>query len=425
MTPKVFVMDKEGKPCLPTHPARARKLLRRGKARVYQVVPFTIQLESVIEKPVGSFVVGIDDGAKEVGIAVVNEVTKEVIFRGTIQLRGDKAETAYRIRGFCLIVSRKLKQRAQYRRTRRGRKVRHRKARFRNRKQKTPQPGVRQRKESILRVVNDLKKVLNLREAVIEQGEFDVYSLQAGRQLIGIEFQQSEYEGEDFRAKVLWRDRYTCQHCDKDEMPCLTRHFVLIGKEKLNAHHLLPRIHGGTDTPQNGTTLCQRCHESWHRGEWVLEKKPAIFKYPMHLMQGKHYLVQIMQEVGLAVTTCVGWQTAYWRKQINLEKSHYNDAIAMVCRNYTPDIAALEYTILPKRAKVWEENPTKKSEEKLGFRHYDLVKALHRTKGWVIGSVRSLKARVMTLRTKGDDNFPVSYRKSKLLCRFNRIIYSY
>ncbi len=48
MTPKVFVIDKEGRPCLPTHPARARKLLRAGKAKVKRVVPFTIQLERVI-----------------------------------------------------------------------------------------------------------------------------------------------------------------------------------------------------------------------------------------------------------------------------------------------------------------------------------------------------------------------------------------
>jgi len=152
---------------------------------------------------------------------------------------------------------------------------------------------------------------------------------------------------------VLWRDNYTCQHCG--------------AKEDLNAHHILGKMDGGTDTPKNGITLCKKCHDSIHAGEWVLEKKAITFKYPMHLMQGN----------------------------------------------------------LPKRTKVWEDNPTKKSKEKLGFRHYDLVKAKHRTKGWVIGSVRSLKEKVITLRTKFDDNFPVSYRKSILLFRFNRIVYSY
>ena len=281
-----------------------------------------------------------------------------------------------------------------------------------------PQPSIRQRKESILRVVNDLAQLLNLTEAVIEQGQFDVSSMAANRELIGtVEtsrrdvFTQSEYEGEDFRAKVLWRDGYSCQHCG--------------GKEKLNAHHILPKQKGGTSTPQNGLTLCRECHESLHRGEWITNKKPALFKYPMYLMQGKHYLVKILTEIGLQIRTCVGWMTAICRKRIGIEKSHSNDAIAIVCRVYMPSIASLDYTILPKRAKVWAENPTKKSDEKFGFRHYDLVKSRHRTKGWVVGSVRSLKAGVMTLRTQFDDNFPVSYLKSTLLYRFNRIVYIY
>jgi hypothetical protein len=397
MTPKVFVIDKEGKPLLPTHPARARKLLRTGKAKVINVVPFTIQLERVIEKKVGSFTVGIDDGAKQAGIAVVNETTKEVVFHGTIQLRHD--------------VSKKILKRAQYRRTRRSRKLRHREARFLNRKHKTPQPSIRQRKDSIFRVLKDLKKVLNITSAVIEQGQFDVSSQVTGKQLVGSEFQQSFYEGRNFRAKVLWRDKYTCQRCGD--------------KKELNAHHIRQKNEGGTDTPKNGITLCKKCHDELHALKWKLDLKPATFKYPMHLMQGKWYIYNLLESEGLSVTRCVGWMTAVFRKKIKIEKNHPNDAIAMITRNYMPTIASLEYTIIPKRAKVWEDNPTKKSFEKMGFRHYDLVKSKHRTKGWVVGSIRALKATVITLRTKENSNFPVSYRKSRLLYRFNRIIYSY
>jgi len=397
MTPKVFVIDKERKPLLPTHPARARKLLRQGKAKVTRVVPFTIQLDKVVDSPVGTFVVGIDDGAKYVGISVVNENTKEVVFYGTIQLRQD--------------VSRRIKQRASYRRTRRSRKCRHRKARFLNRKRKTPQPSIRQRKESVLRVVDDLRRVLNITAVIIEQGQFDVSSIAAGRKLVGKEFKESEFQGRNFRAKVLWRDNYTCVRCKSND--------------KLNAHHILGKVSGGTDTPKNGVTLCEGCHSSLHKGEWILQKKPKTFKYPMHLMQGKRYIYELLCNAFATVERCVGWMTAHWRNNLGLQKSHSNDAIAMVCRNYTPTIASLEYTILPKRAKVWEDNPTKQRSERMGFRHYDLVKAKHRTKGWVVGCVRSLKEKVMTLRTKNDANFPVSYRKSRLLTRFNRIIYLY
>jgi hypothetical protein len=260
-------------------------------------------------------------------------------------------------------------------------------------------------------VVKSLKKVLNIADAVIEQGQFDVSSQVAGKQLVGTEFQRSEYEGRNFRAKVLWRDNYSCQHCG--------------AKKDLNAHHIVPKMEGGTDTPQNGITLCKKCHDSLHAGEWTLKKKPKTFKYPMHLMQGKWYIYELLFSVGLDVKICFGWMTTYWRKQIGIHKSHSNDAIAMISRNYMPNIASLEYTILPKRAKVWEDNPTKQSEERNGFRHFDLVKAIHRTRGRVVGSIRSLKAKAITLRTTFDLNFPVSYRRSRLLCRFNRIIYLY
>ena len=393
---KVFVLDKTGRSLLPISPARARLLLKKGKAKVFQMIPFTIQLtDKEIEHPVGEFTIGIDDGAKMVGIAVVNEHSKEVIFTGDIKLRQD--------------VVRKMKERAMYRRTRRNRNLRYRKARFDNRKQVTPFPSIRQRKELIVRVVKDLKKIINITNVVIEQGQFDMSSMVSGRELAGKEFQQAEFEGRNTRMKVLFRDNYECQHCKS--------------KNDLHTHHILPRSKGGSNTLKNLITLCKKCHDDLHNGMWILNKKPKQFKYPQHLMQGKWYIFNLLKELGLKVKVCFGWMTSYWRKNIGLEKSHFNDAIAMVSRNYLPEINSKNYLIIPRRNKVWENNPTKKSEEKNGFRHWDIVKSYHRTRGIVIGSVRSLKEKVMTLRTNFDDNFPVSYNKSKILWRVNKIIY--
>ena len=395
--PKVFVIDAEGKPCLPTHPARARKLLREGKATVEQVVPYTIRLKRVIEDPVGSFTVGIDDGAKTVGIAIVNEHTREVVFKGEVELRQD--------------VSRKVKQRAMYRRTRRGRKLRHRPARFLNRKQVTPFPSIRQRKDSIIRFLKDMSKKIRLTKVIVEEGMFDTSSLSRGHKLEGKEYQIPGYTGRNFRAKVLWRDRYICQHCKSSA--------------ELRAHHIRHRAHGGTDTPHNGITLCESCHTDLHDGKWELKKKPKQFIYPTWLMQGKIYLQKGVEEMGLDLSTCVGWMTSYWRQQLGLDKSHSNDAIAVVCRDYMPAVRSLDWSIKPRRAKIWDDNPTKTCEERNGFRHYDVIKAAHRTRGFVVGSVRSLKSRSMILRTSFDPDFPVSYRKSKLLQRFSGLIYTF
>jgi len=160
------MIDLSGQPLLPTKKARARKLLDSRKATVYQVVPFTIQLNRVVENPVGEFRIGIDDGARWVGIAVVNEKTAEVVFGGTIKLRQD--------------VPILMERRKNYRRTRRSRKTRHRKCRFnRKRKKGWLPPTIRQKKDSIVRVICDLKKALNITLDVVEQGMFDVSSLAA------------------------------------------------------------------------------------------------------------------------------------------------------------------------------------------------------------------------------------------------------
>jgi len=396
MTQKVFVIDADGKQLLPTHPARARKLVQAGRAQVHQVVPFTIQLARVVENPVGTFTVGIDDGAKHVGIAMVNEHTKEVVFRGTVRLRQD--------------VTRKMTQRAAYRRTRRNRKLRHRPARFLNRGRKGfLSPTIRQKKDSILRVIRDLGKVLHITKAVVEEGQFDISSMAAGRKLVGAEFQQSEYEGRNFRAKVLWRDRYKCTRCSSTEW--------------LQAHHIKPKSVGGGNSPSNGLTLYRTCHKELHDGLWVLTARPKRFLYPAHLQAGKKYLREGLRSCGLAVNTCCGWMTKLWRDTLKLPKAHDLDAVAMVCRAYRPTITERMFTIIPRRTKVWEDNPTKKCHERMGFRHWDLVRARHRSRGVVVGSVRSLKERGLTLRTHGDSNFPVSYSKTQLLWRPKGLVY--
>jgi hypothetical protein len=141
------------------------------------------------------------------------------------------------------------------------------------------------------------------------------------------------------------------------------------------------------------------------------------------LQIGKNYLFKELGNLNLQVESCFGWMTRDWRNVLGLEKSHVNDAIAIVCQERKPKIASSSYLLIPKRKKLWEHNPTKLSDEKYGFRHWDLVTAEHRSKGKVIGSVRSLKAKAMTLRTTWNNNFEVSYRKAKLLWRFKSIIY--
>ena len=48
----VYVQNNDGMPLMPTRPAKAKFMLKHGKAKVVQRGPFTIRLTSKIENPV-------------------------------------------------------------------------------------------------------------------------------------------------------------------------------------------------------------------------------------------------------------------------------------------------------------------------------------------------------------------------------------
>ncbi|MCI0490471.1 MAG: RNA-guided endonuclease IscB [Blastocatellia bacterium] len=311
---KVFVIDAENTPLLPCHPARARKLLDSGKAELVQVLPFTIRLKRKVDNPIGSFKVGIDDGARHVGVAILNDKTDEVVFKGQIDLRQD--------------VKLLMEKRSAYRRGRRNRKTRHRKPRFDNRIGSKLAPSLRCRKDSILRFITDMQKRVNIISVTIEEVSFD--------------------------------------HAEK--------------------------------------------------------------RYGKHFSQvevGKLYLRERFAGLGLEVETTRGWITKQYREAMGLSKKHSNDAIAIAACGEEVAISSKEWLIKPRRSKEWEKNPTKKCSEKEGLRHYDIVKARHRTRGEVIGSIRSLKQNAITIRTRFSDNFAVSYRKTKLLQRPGGLIFTH
>lgn len=375
---KVFVVDAEGKPLLPCHPARARKLLKAGKAVVERGMPFAIRLLRVVKGPAGFLRAKVDDGSKWVGIALVNERTGEVVFRGVLVQRGD--------------VVRLLALRREYRRNRRYRVVRHRECRFRNRKQMTPFPSIRQKKEAIYRVLVDLAKIAPISRVDVE--------------LVSAGVRNPALPGSSVREKVLNRDG-ACVLCGS--------------RKKLQRHHLVPRSKGGSDTSLNQVAVCGECHRKLHAGEASLGKEGRTFAWAAHAVLGKAYLLALLSRFG-EVRTCEGQQTKEWREGLGLPKSHANDAACLFPPDALLKFFGPEYLIYPLRRRRWENNPTKTCEERNGFRHWDVARAV-RVGRVVFGCVRSLKARALTLRTAQDDNFEVSYSKTQLLHRPRGIAY--
>ena len=57
-------------------------------------------------------------------------------------------------------------------------------------------------------------------------------------------------EWRKLRRECFYRDGYICQRCDKR-----------FKSDDLTAHHIIPRIEGGSDTIENLISLCSPCHD--------------------------------------------------------------------------------------------------------------------------------------------------------------------
>ena len=116
----VFVLDADRRPLSPCHPARARELLRRGKASVLRRFPFTIILKRTVTDPVTEGCqVKLDPGSKTTGIAIVQG--DRVIWGAEVTHRG-------------AMIKKTLADRSARRRNRRSR-LRYRKPSYRTKAQ--------------------------------------------------------------------------------------------------------------------------------------------------------------------------------------------------------------------------------------------------------------------------------------------------
>ena len=271
---RVFVLSMTGEPLMPTHPAKARILLKEKKAIVKAKVPFTIQLTYQLKTKILQDVsVGIDDGAKKAGVVAVCHFQKRnvVVQEVTVSLRCN--------------TKKHIDNRRARRRLRRSRK-RHRQPRTR-RGDKTGwiPPSVKVKKDNIIRYVKSLSDLLPITDIVWEKGQFDTHRL-VNPEVCGTDYQQGFDQGfENRKAAVLYRDAYVCQYCG---INC-----IQVGRVA-TVDHVIPTSRGGTDTFLNLVTACLECNQK--KGKLTAEEFgfPLIvgktFAYPAHLQSGQSYL---------------------------------------------------------------------------------------------------------------------------------------
>ncbi len=299
---KVYVINKNGHFLMPCKPSKARKLLRDGKAKVVKRTPFTIQLTWDCEENTQPITLGIDKGSKTTGFCGVGN--GEILISGHINHRTD--------------VSKKMTVRAANRRQRRSR-LWYRTPRFLNRSSSKRSgrlpPSIKTNIDEVLRVVKKLP--LPITSVIVEDVLIDIAKLN-NPQLQGKDYQQPNRLHENLRLATLLRDDFSCQQCK-------------IKNTRLEAHHIQPKSQGGKETIKNLLTLCSACHTKLHAGKIKLKKSGVSGfndQIAQRTMLGKRYLEQSLRH-DYNFAKVYGYQTAYFRKQLGLEKDHDSDALAI------------------------------------------------------------------------------------------------
>jgi len=198
--PAIYVLNKRGKPLMPTTANKARRLLKEGRAVVVQRTPFTIQVLHQTGEAVKPVCLGVDSGYSHVGLSAVSE--KKELYSEEVHLRND--------------IVKLNAERKQYRRGRRYRKTWYRKSRFLNRGNKEKgwlAPSLQNKLSAHLKAIDKVRKILPISQITVEVASFDIQKIQK-TDIKGVDYQQGVQLGfENVRAYVLHRDGYTCQHC--------------------------------------------------------------------------------------------------------------------------------------------------------------------------------------------------------------------
>ncbi len=312
---KVFVLDTEQQPLTPVHPGRARLLLKAGKAAVYRRYPFTLILKHHVEQPAPAPLrLKIDPGAKTTGLALVDDVTGEVVWAAELTHRGAEIKKA-------------LDKRRSVRQGRRSRRTRYRAPRFNNRRRRAGwlPPSLLSRVANILTWVARLCRLAHITALSQELVRFDLHNLE-NLEIAGIAYQQGTLFGYEIREYLLAKWKRTCAYCGAQNVP-------------LQVEHIVSRAQDGTNRVSNLALACQACNlkkgtqdiqEFLSHDEKRLARLLAQAKAPLKdataVNVTRWELNRRLRATGLSLETGSGGRTKYNRVSRGLPKTHWVDA---------------------------------------------------------------------------------------------------
>jgi 5-methylcytosine-specific restriction endonuclease McrA len=313
---RVFVLDRNLKPLDPCHQARARELLKKGRAKVFKRYPFTIVLQdrTLEESTTHPHRIKIDPGSKTTGLAVVQEPTGRVTNALEITHRGQQIKDS-------------LESRRSLRRGRRNRKTRYRKPRFlnRTRKQGWLPPSLESRIANIETWVERIRKVCPVTAISQELVRFDLQQVQ-NPEISGVEYQRGELFGFEVKEYLLAKWGRKCAYCGIENVP-------------FEIEHIQARSKGGSNRVSNLCLSCHSCNQAKGNKSVVefLKKKPEVLKRVLARASSplkdaaavnatRWELYRRLQSAGLPVEVGSGGRTKFNRQTRGIEKTHWADA---------------------------------------------------------------------------------------------------
>ena len=337
----VYVQASDGTPLMPTKRFNhVQKLLKRGKARVVEHVPFVIRLRYAGPKNVQPLYGGTDPGRDNIGNAVVDE-NGTVVYKDHVTTRNREIPKLMAERRTHRQASRRGERLARKRLARRlgttMKRLMERKlpgygegvvqvkdiinteARFNNRKRPAGwvTPTVRQLLQTHVNMVVRIRAFLPVDTWTLETNRFAFMKLDDGS-VVGTDFQNGKLRGyKDEDDYIFHLQDGKCLCCGKEEID----HY----------HHIVPRSRGGSDRWYNKAGLCNECHSKVHKGDLSLAAAGEKKRYAgtSVLNQAVPYIAKALKEILPAFDTCTGRDTHDIRELFDIVKDHDNDAVCI------------------------------------------------------------------------------------------------
>ena len=317
----VFVIDKNKKPLSPCSNAIARKLLKEKKAIVHKIYPFNIRLKELKEntqtydlETKQEYRLKIDYGSRYTGLAILNR-------NNALWL----AQLHHKIN-----IKNKMDSRREHKRFRRD-KLRYRKPRFLNRKNKCKgwiPPSLQSRVDNIKSWVNRLQKLIPLTHISYENCKFDT-QLMKNPDISGIEYQQGVLQGYEVREYLLEKFNRKCCYCKKQNI-------------SLEIEHIIPKSRGGTNRIDNLCLACNNCNQKKGNktaeefGFTSIQKQVKKTLKDCAILNATRWKIyNILCDTGLKVECGTGARTKMNRIKLRLPKDHHYDACCV--GQSTPD----------------------------------------------------------------------------------------